>query len=60
VRVLAWFLVVLMHLQVVFVNNALELIAQYSGQTPVKVDKKVAEAKGGVLFIDEAYSIVKV
>lgn len=45
--------------KVVFVNNALELIAQYSGQTPVKVDKKVAEAKGGVLFIDEAYSIVK-
>ena len=26
--------------QVVFVNNALDLIAQYSGQTPAKVDKK--------------------
>ena len=27
--------------KVVFVNNALELLAQYAGQTPVKVDKKV-------------------
>jgi stage V sporulation protein K len=45
--------------KVVFVNNALELCAQYAGQTPKRVDDKVAEAKGGVLFIDEAYSIVK-
>ena len=44
---------------VVFVNNALDLLAGYSGQTPGKVDEKVKEAKGGVLFIDEAYSIVK-
>ena len=44
---------------VVFVNNSLELLGSYVGQTPVKVDQKVAEAAGGVLFIDEAYSIVK-
>ena len=43
----------------VFVNNSLELLAGFAGQTPGKVDAKVAEAKGGVLFIDEAYSIVK-
>jgi stage V sporulation protein K len=44
---------------VVFVNNSLELLGSYVGQTPQKVDDKVSEAKGGVLFIDEAYSIVK-
>ena len=44
---------------VVFVNNSLELLGSYVGQTPLKVDAKVAEAAGGVLFIDEAYSIVK-
>lgn len=41
------------------VSNAMDLIAGYVGQTPGKVDAKVEEAKGGVLFIDEAYSIVK-
>jgi SpoVK/Ycf46/Vps4 family AAA+-type ATPase len=45
--------------KVVFVNNSLELLAGFSGQTAGKVDAKVEEAKGGVLFIDEAYSIVK-
>ena len=44
---------------VVFVNNSLELLGSYVGQTPQKVDAKVQEAAGGVLFIDEAYSIVK-
>jgi len=44
---------------VVFVDNALDLIVGYVGQTPAKVDDTVFEAKGGVLFIDEAYSIVK-
>jgi stage V sporulation protein K len=44
---------------VVMVNNALDLVAGYVGQTPAKVDAKVKEAEGGVLFIDEAYSIVK-
>jgi len=45
--------------QVVFVNNPLELIGSYVGQTAPKVDAKIEEARGGVLFIDEAYSIVK-
>lgn len=42
--------------KVVFVNNALELLGSYVGQTPAKVDAKVMEAKGGIVFIDEAYS----
>jgi len=45
--------------QVIFVNNALDLLAGFVGQTAPKVDAKVEEARGGVLFIDEAYSIVK-
>lgn len=39
--------------KVVFVNNALELLGSYVGQTPAKVDAKVAEAAGGIFFIDE-------
>lgn len=36
-----------------------DLIAGYQGQTALKVQKVVEEAKGGVLFIDEAYSITE-
>lgn len=36
-----------------------DLIAGYQGQTALKVKKVIDEAKGGVLFIDEAYSITE-
>jgi Cdc6-like AAA superfamily ATPase len=36
-----------------------DLIAEYTGQTAPKVRKKMDEARGGVLFIDEAYSLVR-
>lgn len=36
-----------------------DLIAGYQGQTALKVKKIIDEAKGGVLFIDEAYSITE-
>ena len=34
-----------------------DLIGEYLGQTAPKVEKKIKEAQGGVLFIDEAYSL---
>lgn len=34
-----------------------DLIAGYLGQTAIKTAKVIEEAKGGVLFIDEAYSL---
>lgn len=34
-----------------------DLVAQYMGQTAAKVANKVAEADGGILFIDEAYQL---
>ncbi|WP_053598260.1 AAA family ATPase [Bacillus sp. FJAT-18017] len=36
-----------------------DLVAEYVGQTAVKTMNKIKEAKGGVLFIDEAYSLVR-
>lgn len=36
-----------------------DLIAGYQGQTAMKVKKVIEQAKGGVLFIDEAYSITE-
>lgn len=35
------------------------LIAGYVGQTAIKTGKAVEESKGGVLFIDEAYSLTQ-
>jgi len=42
--------------KVIFVKRA-DLIGQYLGQTAVKTKKVLEEARGGVLVIDEAYSL---
>jgi|GEM_PF-3859663 len=34
------------------------MVAEYAGQTAVKVDKVVQQALNGVLFIDEAYALI--
>lgn len=34
------------------------MVAEYTGQTAVKVDKVVQQALNGVLFIDEAYALI--
>jgi len=47
---------VLEHGKVTFVKRS-DLIGQYLGHTAVKTRKVIEEAKGGVLVIDEAYSL---
>ncbi|WP_456364068.1 AAA family ATPase [Priestia aryabhattai] len=36
-----------------------DLVGDHEGHTPKKVDELLKKAKGGILFIDEAYSMVK-
>ncbi|WP_169824134.1 AAA family ATPase [Anaerobacillus alkalidiazotrophicus] len=35
-----------------------DLVAGFTGQTALKTKKKIREALGGILFIDEAYSLI--
>lgn len=44
--------------QIVEVSRA-ELVSQWKGETPKEVKRYVEKAKGGILFVDEAYTLVK-
>ena len=39
--------------------SRVDLVAGYIGQTAIKTQSKIEEAMGGILFIDEAYSLAK-
>lgn len=44
---------------IVHVVNRNHLVGSYIGETAIKTTKAIEEARGGILFIDEAYSIFR-